>query len=323
MLKTFLKPGWVLLLLFVVAFSYLAFTVLAPWQLGKDDDIVERNELITHAYEADPKPVEDLVDGNGAIQDDEWSRATLHGHYLPQDEVLLRLRRPDGTLLSAGKVVPADVLAKRRETWAEGTVPDGVAIGRLAQDWARGVTAFYDIDTPVTLAKLERGDFEYLSPEVIPGFDLYLSFTGGPTLALNAHGDVVPPGEGWTKPPYGAEIEDGYLYGRAAAVSKSDFATYIFAARALEALGVPLKGALELHFTYDEEVGGLLGPGRLLAQGTAAEASSRSSVRRSGACRLSLRPRPPPLHSRPWVTTPTTVLYSLTMSAKSSCCSRN
>lgn len=95
MLKTFLKPGWVLLLLFVVAFSYLAFTVLAPWQLGKDDDIVERNELITHAYEADPQPVEDLVDSNGAIKDDEWSRATLHGHYLPQDEVLLRLRPVD------------------------------------------------------------------------------------------------------------------------------------------------------------------------------------------------------------------------------------
>lgn len=95
MLKTFLKPGWVLLLLFVVAFSYLAFTVLAPWQLGKDDDIVERNELITHAYEADPQPVEDLVDDHGAIKDDEWSRATLHGHYLPQDEVLLRLRPVD------------------------------------------------------------------------------------------------------------------------------------------------------------------------------------------------------------------------------------
>ena len=95
MLKTFLKPGWVLLLLFVVAFSYLAFTVLAPWQLGKDDDIVERNELITHAYEAAPQPVEDLVDGNGAIKGDEWSRATLHGKYLPQDEVLLRLRPVD------------------------------------------------------------------------------------------------------------------------------------------------------------------------------------------------------------------------------------
>ena len=89
---------------------------------------------------------------------------------------------------------------------------------------------------------------------------------GGPTIALNAHGDVVPPGEGWTKAPYGGEIEDGYIYGRAAAVSKSDFATYIFAVRALEALGMPLKGALELHFTYDEEFGGLLGPGWLLEQ---------------------------------------------------------
>ncbi|QOL49885.1 M20/M25/M40 family metallo-hydrolase [Massilia litorea] len=89
---------------------------------------------------------------------------------------------------------------------------------------------------------------------------------GGPTIALNAHGDVVPPGEGWTRPPYGAEIEDGYLYGRAAAVSKSDFATYIFAVRALEALKAPLRGGVELHFTYDEEFGGLLGPGWLLEQ---------------------------------------------------------
>jgi spore maturation protein CgeB len=63
-------------------------------------------------------------------------------------------------------------------------VPEGVAVGRFVQDAARGVTAFYDIDTPVTLAKLARGDFEYLSPEVIPGYDVYLSFTGGPTLDL-------------------------------------------------------------------------------------------------------------------------------------------
>ncbi|SFR78715.1 CgeB family protein [Sphingomonas jatrophae] len=61
-------------------------------------------------------------------------------------------------------------------------VPEGVAVARLVQEMAGGVTAFYDIDTPVTLAKLERGDFEYLSPEVIPGYDVYLSFTGGPTL---------------------------------------------------------------------------------------------------------------------------------------------
>jgi spore maturation protein CgeB len=61
-------------------------------------------------------------------------------------------------------------------------VPDGVAVGGWAQRTARGVTAFYDIDTPVTLAKLERGDFEYLSPELIPGYHVYLSFTGGPIL---------------------------------------------------------------------------------------------------------------------------------------------
>jgi succinyl-diaminopimelate desuccinylase len=90
---------------------------------------------------------------------------------------------------------------------------------------------------------------------------------GGPTVALNAHGDVVPPGEGWTKPPYGGVVEDGYMYGRATAVSKGDFATYIFAVRALEALKVPLTGGVELHFTYDEEFGGLLGPGWLLEQG--------------------------------------------------------
>ena len=61
-------------------------------------------------------------------------------------------------------------------------VPDGVEVGRFVQCHARGVTAFYDIDTPVTLGKLERGDFQYLSPELIAGYDLYLSFTGGPTL---------------------------------------------------------------------------------------------------------------------------------------------
>jgi len=89
----------------------------------------------------------------------------------------------------------------------------------------------------------------------------------GPTIALNAHGDVVPPGEGWSHDPYGGTVEAGKLYGRAAAVSKSDFATYTFAVRALESLGLPLKGGVELHFTYDEEFGGELGPGRLLAQG--------------------------------------------------------
>jgi acetylornithine deacetylase/succinyl-diaminopimelate desuccinylase-like protein len=86
----------------------------------------------------------------------------------------------------------------------------------------------------------------------------------GRVIALNAHGDVVPPGDGWTRDPYGGEVVDGKLYGRASAVSKSDFATYTFAVRALETLKSQLKGAVELHFTYDEEFGGELGPGWLL-----------------------------------------------------------
>ena len=95
----------------------------------------------------------------------------------------------------------------------------------------------------------------------------YGSAGTGRTIALNAHGDVVPPGEGWTKDPYGAEIVDGKLYGRATAVSKSDFASFTYAVRALEAVAKPAKGAVELHYTYDEEFGGLMGPGWLLEKG--------------------------------------------------------
>ena len=95
-------------------------------------------------------------------------------------------------------------------------------------------------------------------------------FGAGPTVALNAHGDVVPPGGGWTRDPYGAEIHDGRMYGRGVAVSKSDFATYAFALAALKAAhgrGRALRGCVELHFTYDEEMGGELGPRWLLANG--------------------------------------------------------
>jgi acetylornithine deacetylase/succinyl-diaminopimelate desuccinylase-like protein len=88
----------------------------------------------------------------------------------------------------------------------------------------------------------------------------------GPTIALNAHGDVVPPGQGWSRDPYGGEEADGALYGRGAAVSKSDFATYAFALLALKADPAGLSGAVELHLTYDEETGGFLGPEWLLDQ---------------------------------------------------------
>ena len=90
---------------------------------------------------------------------------------------------------------------------------------------------------------------------------------GGPVIALNAHGDVVPPGLGWSTDPYGAEIRGGRMYGRGVAVSKSDFATYAFALLSLKNISSGLQGSVELHFTYDEETGGEIGPAWLLAQG--------------------------------------------------------
>jgi len=92
-------------------------------------------------------------------------------------------------------------------------------------------------------------------------------FGEGPVVALNAHGDVVAPGEGWSVDPYAAVIKDGVMYGRGVAVSKSDFVTYAYALLALEKLGQPLNGTIELHLTYDEEAGGAIGPQWLLQQG--------------------------------------------------------
>jgi acetylornithine deacetylase/succinyl-diaminopimelate desuccinylase-like protein len=99
-------------------------------------------------------------------------------------------------------------------------------------------------------------------------------FGDGPIIALNAHGDVVPPGLGWRLDPYGAIVENGphggAMYGRGAAMSKSDFATYTWALLALKAAvaqGAKLAGTLELHLTYDEEVGGSIGPKWLLEHG--------------------------------------------------------
>ena len=93
------------------------------------------------------------------------------------------------------------------------------------------------------------------------------SYGPGKTIALNAHGDVVPPGDGWTHDPFGGEIVDGKIYGRATAVSKSDIASFTFAIRALESLNTTLAGSVELHVTYDEEFGGAVGPDWLLKKG--------------------------------------------------------
>jgi len=92
-------------------------------------------------------------------------------------------------------------------------------------------------------------------------------FGPGPVIALNAHGDVVPPGDGWTADPYGAAVKDGWMFGRGVAVSKSDIGSYAFALAALKDSGLALAGTVELHITYDEETGGEIGPAWLLAEG--------------------------------------------------------
>jgi succinyl-diaminopimelate desuccinylase len=92
-------------------------------------------------------------------------------------------------------------------------------------------------------------------------------FGPGPTIAFNVHGDVVAPGVGWSVDPYGAEVKDGWMYGRGVATSKSDIVTYGFALLALKNLGERLEGSIEIHVTYDEETGGDIGPRWLLQRG--------------------------------------------------------
>ena len=110
-------------------------------------------------------------------------------------------------------------------------------------------------------------DVEAVGLQSITNLIVRRPYGPGRTIALNAHGDVVPPGEGWTFDPYGGEVVDGRIYGRATAVSKSDIASFTFAIRALESLGAKLAGGVELHVTYDEEYGGEVGPDWLLKKG--------------------------------------------------------
>lgn len=92
-------------------------------------------------------------------------------------------------------------------------------------------------------------------------------FGEGTNVVLNAHGDVVPPGLGWSVDPYGGEIVDGKMYGRGVAVSKSDIAAYTYAVLALKQVRAQLSGRVDLAFTFDEETGGEIGPKWLIDQG--------------------------------------------------------
>ncbi|MDO3648694.1 SURF1 family protein [Nocardia mangyaensis] len=90
-----LRPSWLILGVIVVAFAYLCFTVLAPWQLGKNDSTEHRNQLIAESVRAEPVPVTDILDGD-ATTHTEWRNVTATGSYLPESTVLVRLRHLDG-----------------------------------------------------------------------------------------------------------------------------------------------------------------------------------------------------------------------------------
>lgn len=91
--KIFLKPGWIMAVLAIIAFSYATFSFLAPWQLGKDEEIVQRNEQIEASFDNDPVPYQQVMGEQGAITgEEEWARVAMTGRYLPDKEVLLRLR---------------------------------------------------------------------------------------------------------------------------------------------------------------------------------------------------------------------------------------
>ena len=165
----------------------------------------------------------------------------------------------------------AEFLAARRDAQTEMLA----ALVRVPSDNPPGDCAAHAEVTAGLLEKLGFAVERHVVPAAVAQAHGMVSATNlvvrhrfgpGPVIALNAHGDVVPPGEGWTADPYGAEIRDGWMYGRGAAVSKSDIATYAYALAALQAAG-QAAGTVELHITYDEETGGEIGPGWLLAQG--------------------------------------------------------
>jgi acetylornithine deacetylase/succinyl-diaminopimelate desuccinylase-like protein len=143
-------------------------------------------------------------------------------------------------------------------------VPTDTPPGNNTPHARRTAQLLQDMGIDTEQHEVPQAEVQAVGMESVTNLVARRAYGAGPTVLLNAHGDVVPPGEGWTHDPYGGEIEDGRIYGRAAAVSKCDFSTYTFAVRALEAVARPSRGGVELLFTYDEEFGGEVGPAWLL-----------------------------------------------------------
>lgn len=92
-----LRPAWLALFVVVVAFAYLCFTVLAPWQLGKNTKTSRENDQIARSVTAEPVPLTSVLPRqDSAAPDEQWQRVTAKGRYLPDAQVLARLRVIDG-----------------------------------------------------------------------------------------------------------------------------------------------------------------------------------------------------------------------------------
>jgi cytochrome oxidase assembly protein ShyY1 len=88
-----LRPSWLALFVVVIAFAYLCFTVLAPWQLGKNTKTSRENSQISHSMTADPVPLTSILpQQDSSAPDDQWRKVTATGRYLPDAQVLARLR---------------------------------------------------------------------------------------------------------------------------------------------------------------------------------------------------------------------------------------
>jgi cytochrome oxidase assembly protein ShyY1 len=92
-----LRPAWLALFVVVIAFAYLCFTVLAPWQLGKNTKTSRENAQISNSLRAETVPLSALLpQQDSSAPDEQWRRVTATGRYLPDAQVLARLRSVDG-----------------------------------------------------------------------------------------------------------------------------------------------------------------------------------------------------------------------------------
>lgn len=184
-LRRFLTPGWILGLIAVILFAWACFALLAPWQLGKSEDLDARNSRLAESVEAAPAPLAEVVDSPGAYADREWRLVTLAGTWRPDAEALLRLRSIDGELVYQVLTVfdPADgpeILVNR------GYVPVGE--NNAVPDYPDAPTG--EVDITARLRTAETGQTEPVPVDGLPAVRAIDPVVLGDTLGHS----VVPQG---------------------------------------------------------------------------------------------------------------------------------